>query len=764
MCLSELSAGSGAERRRQQSNRVHSTAQQRHRVRSSDHTIRDPGLVRVLTSDRQLERFRCVVCQLGPLRHWAWVGTICQPCPTGGFCPGGGRVWPLPGYWSFDERLKPQACGLPQACPGAISDPELTTGGQRLTSVCAPGYRRSLCADCDIGYYSTNNACVTCGLESTEKAELYIVLLVAVAVFFAMAVAVATLSAKRLAGAVSALLLMQHLSVVGKLGGSQVASSMPWVSELFTVLSMLNFDLQFVKPGCAVGEMSFLTAYWATLGLLALTSMLFATAAAIRSVTLSRSQREERAADAQSPATPPAVTSSHGADTGDNGGISSGDTNSIPSKIAPLVVQSLRRLPLRDRFIARLIHAHLILGSAVYLRVTTMTLQALQCRDVVLQQDAQPTSVLAIDLTTHCYTGEHLITAVLAIWPVMFLYCIGFPLLTAVILYRNFHRAAKRALSSTSAASDESSVQMADNSSGRADDLYKTSKLGRVDSELSVGSLSPSAQQSRLDRTATASIGSSPLFARSPSRIESRLRSVARGYQYQPQQQLIGADRAHSSSKSASVCASPSNNSRPLATSPSHQHHHRPLLHVSTDGECPSPLRPQTPTPTLTPHSRAYRFSQHQQTFRSVGAAQQPKLIRESEGEVPQWLPDRASSSRSQPALHTFRYQATLTELALPAADDDNSPTATGLSQQHVQQAGKQSYVTAEMDKSVIKAAIADAVVKSRTIPNRESGKVRQALRELSKDLKRQEQFGSAALHTTLTHSHNPVVNDSLTH
>ena len=44
----------------------------------------------------------------------------CQPCPTGGYCPGGGRVWPIPGYWSFNETYPPTECTLPQICPGAL--------------------------------------------------------------------------------------------------------------------------------------------------------------------------------------------------------------------------------------------------------------------------------------------------------------------------------------------------------------------------------------------------------------------------------------------------------------------------------------------------------------------------------------------------------------------------------------------------------------------------------------------------------------------
>ena len=33
-----------------------------------------------------------------PEPGWIGKGQSCKPCPTGGFCPGGNRLWPLPGY------------------------------------------------------------------------------------------------------------------------------------------------------------------------------------------------------------------------------------------------------------------------------------------------------------------------------------------------------------------------------------------------------------------------------------------------------------------------------------------------------------------------------------------------------------------------------------------------------------------------------------------------------------------------------------------
>ena len=39
-------------------------------------------------------------------------------CPDGAQCPGSGRIWPQPGYWSPDEFSTPVKCDNEAACPG----------------------------------------------------------------------------------------------------------------------------------------------------------------------------------------------------------------------------------------------------------------------------------------------------------------------------------------------------------------------------------------------------------------------------------------------------------------------------------------------------------------------------------------------------------------------------------------------------------------------------------------------------------------------
>ena len=283
------------------------------------------------------------------------------------------------------------------------------------------------------GWYGSGQRCLSCGLESAEKAELVAVLIAFAALFFGMAVCVATQSPSGLSRSVSVLLMVQHLSVVGKLAGQQVPDSLTWVAELFSVLSMLNFDLQFVKPGCVVGALSFLTVYWATYGLVALSSVMFIVASLIRAQPWRSSNKRQEAVEM--PTLAPSTTSSSTP--------TAASTTATTSRSATVPA---RQWPWQWRFRVRLSHSHLILCSVLYLRLSILTMEALQCTKVQLANSGPLVSVLTIDLTTRCYEGGHLITVILLVWPTLFLFCLGFPLLSAWLLYRSFYRAAKQAV------------------------------------------------------------------------------------------------------------------------------------------------------------------------------------------------------------------------------------------------------------------------------------------------------------------------------
>ena len=376
--------------------------------------------------------YTAVECDTGMI-----VGLYCEPCPAGGYCPGGGRVWPLPGYWSFSETSAPVACSLPQACPGALSSPTLTAGGSRMTEVCAEGYTGQYCITCAAGYYTDVPRCLSCGLESAELTELVALLGIAALLFLSLAVAVATASANNLSTAVSAVLVVQHLSVVGKLAGQQVPATLTWLVQTFSILSMLNFDIQFIKPGCVVGELSFLTVYWCTIGLMSGVSVLFVVASAVRALLARRAEEKSRGAGQRTEETHwrlGSETRSWQAHKPSHQLCQSELELESTAATRPTVTNSLSW---RWRFRARVIHSHLILGSILYLRLTTMGFQAINCTHV-LQSDGQYELLLQIDMTTRCYVGTHLYSAFFFI-PTLVVFSVGFPLLCFWLLYRSFH-------------------------------------------------------------------------------------------------------------------------------------------------------------------------------------------------------------------------------------------------------------------------------------------------------------------------------------
>ena len=298
------------------------------------------------------------------------------------------------------------------------------------------------------------------------------------ALFFGMSVCVATQSPGGLSRSVSILLLIQHLAVVGKLASQQVPASLTWVAELFTVLSMLNFDLQFVKPGCVVSDLSFLTVYWSTYGLVALSSLMFVAAALIRANPW-LSSRSNNVPQAMEMSTRAASSSS--------------STTSVTSTAASTPISPRRQMQWRWRFKVRLTHAMLILCSVLYLRLSILTMEALQCTRVQLVNDGPLVSVLSMDLTTRCYEGGHLVTVIMLVYPTLIFFCLGFPLLSAWLLYTSFHRAARKAVreSSRSVQDSVSPNELSTNGHIPSMQLQKEQSVNQVWLSSSSGCTSP---------------------------------------------------------------------------------------------------------------------------------------------------------------------------------------------------------------------------------------------------------------------------------
>ena len=197
---------------------------------------------------------------------------------------------------------------------------------------------------------------------------------------------------------------------------------------------MCNFDVTFIKPGCSTPQLTFLDVYFISLVVIALSSVMFTAASVVRALLAVRSSpRHKRQSSLTTPMRESGV-----------------ELAAISGSATARKERALSLHPAAAgasgwwHFRARVTHSHLILGSIMYLRLTTLELQALNCTTVV-QRDGSILQVLKVDLSTVCYQGAHQ-QAMFVVWPVLLLYCVGFPLLCCVLLYRSFHSVAKAAV------------------------------------------------------------------------------------------------------------------------------------------------------------------------------------------------------------------------------------------------------------------------------------------------------------------------------
>jgi hypothetical protein len=150
----------------------------------------------------------------------------CAPCPKGGVCPGGGRVWPIAGngtshtrththtyththtriagYWSSSELNSPVRCPNPFACTGTLIVDNLVE-----TSSCETGHMGLACGQCEAGQFMFAGECDTCP-------DLAPVFRYTPLVLFLVLIAVGLWTSSRwIASALVVLLTLQQLVVIG---------------------------------------------------------------------------------------------------------------------------------------------------------------------------------------------------------------------------------------------------------------------------------------------------------------------------------------------------------------------------------------------------------------------------------------------------------------------------------------------------------------------------------------------------------------------
>eukprot|EP00698_Gefionella_okellyi_P020094 TRINITY_DN6270_c0_g1_i1.p1 TRINITY_DN6270_c0_g1~~TRINITY_DN6270_c0_g1_i1.p1 ORF type:complete len:2170 (+),score=469.42 TRINITY_DN6270_c0_g1_i1:81-6590(+) len=161
-------------------------------------------------------------------------GFDCAPCPTGAYCPGGYRMWPLAGYWNINEFVgRVDACSPPEACLGGRN------------SSCAPLYQGTMCASCVTGYYKANSGlCEQCAAPN-EQALLIFYQFLFVLVFLLCLITMNDSVVDHVCFLLIQFRILWVISVDSSYG-------MPTqLQDFFELLQLFVGDLNFVQPGCS---------------------------------------------------------------------------------------------------------------------------------------------------------------------------------------------------------------------------------------------------------------------------------------------------------------------------------------------------------------------------------------------------------------------------------------------------------------------------------------------------------------------------------
>ncbi|KNC52633.1 Na-Ca exchanger/integrin-beta4 [Thecamonas trahens ATCC 50062] len=184
-------------------------------------------------------------------------GTDCVPCPSCGYCPGGGRrICALEGCWNT---------GIDSGGAWPCDPPERCLGGGReapCLPVCAEGYAGDFCASCAPGFYALGDDCLPC--ESGAESFPFAVVLTYFA-FLSLLAIISFFGSSRAVHLVGFFLLMlQWLMAVGTMAPKRTPAMLKIVYLQFGVAS---FSVELLKPGCLVESSSFPLVFYSTLSL-----------------------------------------------------------------------------------------------------------------------------------------------------------------------------------------------------------------------------------------------------------------------------------------------------------------------------------------------------------------------------------------------------------------------------------------------------------------------------------------------------------------
>jgi hypothetical protein len=345
----------------------------------------------------------------------------CYPCPQGCDCQSNGKCQTQPGYWSASERSSPIQCSNADACPGYQS------GG--ASSACLDGYTGRACATCAENYYLLASRCYSCGSSTDQSGQMGGIISAAGLVMLILSIGVATLTAVHLVYLVTAFIILQQVSAIGAQGAASLPGSAgPALATFFQYVSVVNFDLQILRPGCSVPSFTFITLFLGTLGLISFTGLLFVLACLFRLciVRLRLGGARKLSEEERYLATEKALNS---------------------AKIDPATASQQNDLFVispREDFRRRLTHSLIILCTIFFLKLCTLQMKLLKCvyappptDALYATDDSVKYLYLEADFQTRCYQGDHLWMLLLSLL-LFVVYTLGFPWYTFVLLTRSF--------------------------------------------------------------------------------------------------------------------------------------------------------------------------------------------------------------------------------------------------------------------------------------------------------------------------------------
>jgi hypothetical protein len=338
------------------------------------------------------------------------------PCQ---YSPGGGRIWPSYGFWSYSEYQLPIACPISSSCPGVnASTASISSANPQAnyvdTQVCSSGYTGSLCITCADSYFILNSRCYPCQDSTDQTRTIVLTLLIALLLLALLAAAVATLRAMRLALVIQLFLIIQTLALQLVDGVRDSPHFTEQLSTAASYINWINFDVAIIKSGCGgMPSFTFVRKVQLNVALMALAMLFFSIALCVRAIMrvrsearllsdseLNSSQLERNCSSTPQLSvqevvhSPPRIVESPPSTAVASRPITAVERNSA---------LGVDVLEVWVEFKERLAHAVIVLLSIFYLRVTLLSLLAFSCTpgpDPVMSRDS------AEQLTYSLYLSE----------------------------------------------------------------------------------------------------------------------------------------------------------------------------------------------------------------------------------------------------------------------------------------------------------------------------------------------------------------------